>query len=69
LTCIGLTLGTPIALTTSRLAGSLLYGVSASDPLVFVVVPAAILLVAVFACYIPARRATRLDPLTALRHD
>jgi putative ABC transport system permease protein len=69
LACIGLALGIPIAIATSRLAGSLLYGVSGTDPLVFAIAPAAILLVAALACYVPARRATRLDPLVALRHD
>ena len=53
----------------SRLLGQLLYGVSTSDPLVFLAVPAFLLMTAFAASYIPARRATRVDPLTALRCD
>jgi putative ABC transport system permease protein len=47
----------------------LLYGVSTSDPLVYLAVPAFLLFTALLASYIPARRATRIDPLAALRCD
>ena len=67
LTTIGLAVGVPIALATSRLLGSLLYGVSPTDPAVFLIVPSIVLMVALAACYVPARRAMRLDPLAALR--
>jgi putative ABC transport system permease protein len=67
LAAIGLGVGVPVALAASRLLGSLLYGVGAADPAVFVVVPIVILAVSVAACYLPARRAMRLDPLAALR--
>ena len=67
---MGLAVGVPVALGASRLLGSLLYGVSPTDPVVFVVMPAIVLAVAMLACYVPARRAMRMDPLTALRrHD
>ncbi|OLE82704.1 MAG: hypothetical protein AUF76_08395 [Acidobacteria bacterium 13_1_20CM_2_65_9] len=65
----GLSIGVPLALVSSRLLGSLLYVVSPTDPLVFAVMSAAILIVAVLACYLPARWAMRLDPLTALRRS
>jgi putative ABC transport system permease protein len=65
----GLSIGVPLALVSSRLLGSLLYVVSPTDPLVFAVMSATILIVAVLACYLPARRAMRLDPLTALRRS
>jgi predicted permease len=68
LAALGLALGLPVALATSRLLGALLYGVSATDPMAFLIAPIIVLSVAVAACYIPARRAMRLDPLTALRH-
>ena len=64
---VGLAIGIPVALVASRLLGALLYGVSPTDPLVFAAAPAVIVAVALAACYIPARRAMRLDPLVALR--
>jgi ABC-type lipoprotein release transport system permease subunit len=47
----------------------LLYGVSAADPLTFLLVPVLIFVVALVACLIPAWKATRIDPITALRYD
>jgi predicted permease len=67
LAAIGLAAGMPVALVTSRLLSTLLYGVSPTDPLVFLGAPAVVLAVAIAACVMPARRAMRLDPLTALR--
>ncbi len=69
LTCIGLVLGLAGALVLTRVMGSLLHGISTIDPASFI--GAALLLVAVglFATYIPARRASRVQPVTALRYE
>jgi putative ABC transport system permease protein len=67
LTCIGIAVGLLGALGSARLMGSLLYGVAPSDPVTFGAVVAVLALVALAACWIPARRALRIAPATALR--
>jgi predicted permease len=66
---IGLALGTLGALGLNRFMESLLFGVSSMDPLTFAAVPAVLAAVAVAACAIPARRATRVDPMVVLKAD
>jgi len=69
LTIVGLVVGIAVGLLATRVLSDMLFGVTARDPLTFVGVPALLLLVAFLACYIPARRATRIDPLVALRYE
>jgi putative ABC transport system permease protein len=69
LTVLGLAIGLPVAFLLARALSSLLYGVQAADPASFIGLPFLLLAVAGMACYLPARRAARLDPLQALRQD
>lgn len=66
LTFIGLAIGVSGSLGVTRLMASLLYGVSARDPMTMAAVATVLAMVALLACYIPAERATRIDPLLAL---
>jgi len=67
LALIGAAVGILVALPVARMAGNLLYGVSATDPVTYAGITLLLLCVALLACYLPARRATRIDPLKALR--
>jgi putative ABC transport system permease protein len=69
LTAIGVAVGLGLALLLGRLLGTWLYGVSPHDPLAFLLASVALGLVALLACWLPARRATRVDPMIALRAD
>jgi putative ABC transport system permease protein len=69
LTLIGVAFGAPAALGLTRLMKSVLFGVSGADPLTYVGVSALLACVALLACYIPARRATKVDPMVALRSE
>jgi putative ABC transport system permease protein len=69
LVLIGVALGLAGAVALTRVMSTLLFGVGAKDPLTMVVVATLLSLVAFVACYIPARRATKVDPLVALRYE
>jgi predicted permease len=66
---VGVLVGVAIALPITRFASTLLYGVSVWDPVTYVSITLLLMTVALLACYIPARRATRIDPLVALRFE
>jgi putative ABC transport system permease protein len=69
LSVAGIAAGTLFAMMLTKLLASLLYGISPTDLLTFAAIPAVFLLVAAMACFVPARQATSIDPLTALRQE
>jgi len=69
LTVTGLVLGVLAALSAGSLLTSLPFGVRGTDPMAFLAVSAILLFAAILACYLPARRAMRLDPMSALRDE
>ena len=68
LTTLGLAIGISLSLLLGEIGKSQLFGVLPHDPLTFVVVPLFLAVIALLACWLPANRAARIDPLVALRH-
>jgi predicted permease len=69
LSAVGVALGTGLALALTRFIASSLYGVKPTDPLTYALVAITLIAVALLACFIPARRALKVDPMVALRHE
>jgi putative ABC transport system permease protein len=69
LTAVGLGIGLALALALTRLMTGILFGISPTDPATFMAILLLLGIIALLACYLPARRATRVDPMVALRHE
>ena len=65
----GIALGLPAAFLLSRVMNSMVFGVTTRDPLTFAALPIMIVVVTSVACYLPARRAARVDPVVAIKQD
>src|SRR5262249_46039959 len=66
---IGLGIGLIVTLVLSRLISPLLFGISAADPWIYVTISAALMVVTITACYVPARKAARIDPVKVMRSE
>jgi ABC-type antimicrobial peptide transport system permease subunit len=69
LALIGLAIGVPAAFLLTKFMSGLLFGIGARDPVTFGTATAVLVAVAALACYIPARRATKIEPVAALRYE
>jgi ABC-type antimicrobial peptide transport system permease subunit len=69
LVCVGVAIGLAVSIASSRLIGSLLFGVKPNSVGTLVGVSVGLIAVALLACYLPARRATKVDPMVALRYE
>jgi putative ABC transport system permease protein len=69
LTIIGIVIGLVGAYALTKLLTSMLFGVTATEPTAFLLVAAGLAIIALLACYLPARRATKIEPMIALRYE
>jgi putative ABC transport system permease protein len=68
-TLVGIVVGTIAALGAGRVISNYLYGISSSDPLTYLLMALGLVCISLLACFVPARRATKVDPMVALRYE